>query len=81
MQQACAGETAFKVQIIYKSRKNEFSEYMMMNYWGIFQIYGGSKRETGFFLWISNPPIDFLIKSATIFIILHNLLSSKLYIS
>lgn len=33
-----------------------------------------------FFLWISNPQIDFLIKSATIFIILHNLLSSKLYI-
>lgn len=63
MQQACAGETAFKVQIIYKSRKNEFSEYMMMNYWGIFQIYGDTslKREhrgsdfnqiaeTGFFL-------------------------------
>lgn len=50
MQQACAGETAFKVQIIYKSRKNEFSEYMMMNYWGIFQIYGGSKCETGFFV-------------------------------
>lgn len=40
-----------------------------------------SNAETGFFLWISNPQIDFLIKSATIFIILHNLLSSKLYIS
>lgn len=60
MQQACAEQTTLKTYSIYKSRKDEFSEYMMIKYCGIFQIYGDSICETGFFWWISDPQIDFL---------------------